>query len=289
MDTGVRHQVGLEFGDIDVEGTIETKGGGQRRDDLSQQTVQIGVGGALDVEGTTADVVQSFVVNLIGDIGVLEERVDTQNGIVWLDNGCGNLRAAPHRERNFRLFAVIDRQALKEQASETTSGTTANSVVQKEALKTGTVVGQLANAVENQINNLFANSVMTTGEIVGGIFLAGNQLLRVKQLTVRTRANFIDDGWLQIDEDGTGNMLASAGLGEEGVERIISATDRLVRGHLTIRLDTMLEAEKLPASVTDLDTSLSNVDANHFSHICIVKVVASLNGCGEIVSVSFLR
>jgi hypothetical protein len=28
----------------------------------------------------------------------------------------------------------------------------------------------------------------------------------------------------------------------------------------------MLEAEKLPASVTDLDTGLSDVDANHFTH-----------------------
>ena len=33
-------------------------------------------------------------------------------------------------------------------------------------------------------------------------------------------------------------MLASAGLREERVERIVTATDRLVRRHLAIRLDT---------------------------------------------------
>jgi len=76
MDARVRHQVGLEFGDVDVQGTVETKGGGQRGDDLGQQTIQIGVGGALDVQVATADVVKGFVVNLVGDVGVLEERMD---------------------------------------------------------------------------------------------------------------------------------------------------------------------------------------------------------------------
>ena len=38
------------------------------------------------------------------------------------------------------------------------------------------------------------------------------------------------------------------------VEGIISAADGLVRRHLTIRLDTMLQAEKLPAGVADLHT-----------------------------------
>ena len=33
---------------------------------------------ALDVEVATADIVQGLIVDLVGDIGVLEERVDTQ-------------------------------------------------------------------------------------------------------------------------------------------------------------------------------------------------------------------
>jgi len=266
MDTGVRHQVGLEFGDIDVEGTIETEGSGQRRDDLSQQTVQVGVGGALDVEGTTADVVQGFIVNLIGDIGVLEERVDTQHGVVRFNNGGGDLRAAPDGEGDLGLLAVIDREAFQEQAAQTGTGTTTDGVVHEETLETSAVVSQLADAIEDKVNNLFTDGVVTTGEIVTGIFLTGDQLLGMEQLTVGTSADFVNNGGLQIDEDGTRNVLAGTGLGEEGVERIITATDGLVGGHLAIRLDTMLEAEKLPASVTDLDTGLSDVDANHFTH-----------------------
>ena len=37
-------------------------------------------------------------------------------------------------------------------------------------------------------------------------------------------------------------MLASASLGEEGVERIVTASNGLVGWHLAIRLDAVLEA-----------------------------------------------
>ena len=57
------------------------------------------------------------------------------------------------------------------------------------------------------------------------------------------------------------NFEKSTGLGEEGVERIITATDGLVGGHLAIRLDTVLEAVKLPATVTDLATGLALIAA----------------------------
>jgi hypothetical protein len=35
-------------------------------------------------------------------------------------------------------------------------------------------------------------------------------------------------------------VLASAGLAEEGVERVVATADGLVRGHLTVGLDTVL-------------------------------------------------
>ena len=44
MNSRVGHQVGLELGDVDVECTIETEGGGQRGNDLTDKSVEIGVG-----------------------------------------------------------------------------------------------------------------------------------------------------------------------------------------------------------------------------------------------------
>ena len=71
-----------------------------------------------------------------------------------------------------------------------------------------------------------------------------------------------DDSWLQINEHGSWHVLASSSLAEEGVERVITTSDGLVRWHLAIWLDTVLEAVQLPAGITDLGTSLSDVDGD---------------------------
>ena len=98
---------------------------------------------------------------------------------------------------------------------------------------------------------------MPTGEVVRSILLTGDQLLRVEQLTVGTGTDLIDHRRLQVDEDTSRHVLAGARLGEEGVERVITATDRLVARHLAVRLNTVLQAEELPATVTDLATGLA--------------------------------
>ena len=93
----------------------------------------------------------------------------------------------------------------------------------------------------------------------------------MEQLSVGSGSNLINDGWFEIEEDGSWDVLASTSLGEEGVESVVTATDGLIGRHLTIWLNTMLKAEELPAGVTDLDTALTNVNRNDFSHsVCFV-------------------
>ncbi len=57
-------------------------------------------------------------------------------------------------------------------------------------------------------------------------------------------------------------MLSSSSLTEEGVEGIVSASNGLVRGHLTVWLDSMLQAVELPACIANLHTGLTNVDGD---------------------------
>jgi hypothetical protein len=267
VDTGVGHQVGLEFGDIDVQSTIETEGGSQGRDDLSDQTVEVGVGGAFDIEGATADVVDGLVVEHNSNIGVLEERVGREHGVVWLNDGGGDLGRGVDGEAQLGFLTVVNGETLEEEGAETRAGTTTNSVENEETLETSAVVSELADAVEGKIDDFLADGVVTTGVVVGSIFLAGDQLFRVEQLTVGSGADLIDDGGLEVDEDGTGDVLASTSLGEEGVEGIITTADGLVRGHLAVRLNTVLEAVKLPAGIADLDTSLTDVEGNDLTHV----------------------
>lgn len=72
VDSGERNEIGLEFGDIDVDGTFEAEGGGDGGDDLSDEAVEVGVLWAGNVEVALADVVDGFVVDEKGAVAVLE-------------------------------------------------------------------------------------------------------------------------------------------------------------------------------------------------------------------------
>ena len=66
----------------------------------------------------------------------------------------------------------------------------------------------------------------------------------------------------------TRHMLASTSLRKESVESVIATADGLVAGHLTIRLDAVLEAEKLPARIANLNTTLTKMKAEDLTHDC---------------------
>ena len=71
-----------------------------------------------------------------------------------------------------------------------------------------------------------------------------------------------NDSGLQVDKNRPGDVLSSSSLTEEGVEGIVSSTDGLVTGHLSVRLDPMFQAVKLPAGIANMDTSLTDVDGD---------------------------
>ena len=98
---------------------------------------------------------------------------------------------------------------------------------------------------------------MSTRKVVGGVLLAGDQLLRVEELAVGARAHLVDDGRLKVDEHAARHVLAGAGLREEGVEGIVRRRPWSCPGHLAVRLDAVLEAVQLPAGISDLDTGLA--------------------------------
>jgi len=260
MDSGVGDEVSLEFGDINVEGTIESEGGGEGRDNLGNESVQVGVGGSLDIEVSSADIVDGLVIEHDGDIGVLKEGVSGEDGVVRLDDGGGDLGRRVDGESELGFLTVIDGKSLEEEGSETGTGTSTDGVEDEETLETSALIGELADSVEAEIDDLTTDGVMSSGEVVSGIFLSGDELLGVEKLSVGSGSDLIDNGGLKIEEDGSGNVLTGTSLGEEGVESVVTTTDGLIGGHLTVRLNSVLEAVEFPTGVTDLDTGLTDVD-----------------------------
>merc|ERR1712142_260556 len=228
VDPGVGHQVGLELCEIHVEGAVEPERGGDGGHDLADQPVQVGVRGTLDVQVSPADVVDGFVVYHEGAVRVLQCGVGGQDGVVRLYYGGRYLGGGVNGELELGFLAVVDGETFHEQGGEARAGAAAERVEDEEALQAGALVSQLADPVENKVDDLLADGVVPSGVVVGGVFLAGDQLLGVEQLAVGAGADLVNDGGLKIHEDGSWDVFAGAGLAEEGVEGIVSSADGFV-------------------------------------------------------------
>ena len=266
MDSWVWHQVGLELSNINVQSTIESEGGSEGGDDLGNESVQVGVGWSLDIEVSSADIVDGLVIKDNGNISVLQKGVSGEHGVVWLDNGSGDLWGWVDGETELGFLTVVNGKSLEEERSKSGTGSSTDGVEDEETLETSALIGELSDSVEAEINDFLTDGVMSSGEVVGGILFTGDELLWMEELSVGSGSDLIDNGWLEIEEDSSWDVLTGTSLGEEGVESVVTTTDGLVGWHLTVRLDTVLEAEKLPAGVTNLDTGLTDVDRNDFSH-----------------------
>jgi len=266
MDSWVWHQVGLELSNINVQSTIESEGGSEGGDDLGNESVQVGVGWSLDIKVSSADIVNGLIIKDNGNIGVLQKGMGGEDRVVRLDNGSGDLRRWVDGETELGLLTIINGKSLEEKGSETGTSSSTDSVENEETLETSALIGKLSNSVKAEIDDFLTNGVMSSGEVVGGILFTRDELLWMEELSVGSGSDLIDNGWLKIEEDGSWNVLTGTSLREEGVESIITTTDRFIGWHLTVRLDTVLEAEKLPAGVTHLATALANHDGEALTH-----------------------
>merc|ERR1719247_149840 len=205
-----------------------------REEMICQETVQVGVCRALNVQVTTADIIESFVVIHDGHVCVFKQRVDAKYRVVRL-NDCGShLGAGPDSETQLGLLAIVHREALQHEAAKTTAGASSDCIVDHEPLQACAVVGQLANTIEHQIHNFFANCVMAAGEVVGGVLLSGDELFRVEELAVGSSTHLIDHSRFEVNHHTARHVLTSPRLREKRIERVITTSNGLVAWHLTI-------------------------------------------------------
>ena len=108
MNTRIGDKVSLEFSNVDVKGTIESEGSSERRNNLSNKSVQVGVGGSLNIEVSSADIVDGFVIKHDGDISVLKERVSSEHSVVGLNDCSGDLGRRIDGETKLGFLTIID-------------------------------------------------------------------------------------------------------------------------------------------------------------------------------------
>jgi len=147
VDARIGYKIDLEFVDVNIEGTLEAKGSGQRADHLCDQSVEVGVGGLLKTQVIAADVVDGLVVEHKSNVGVFEKRMSGEDGVVGLDDAGGDLRRREDTEVELALLAIIDGESLKEEGTEARASTTAYGVEDEESLKAVAVFSELPDLV----------------------------------------------------------------------------------------------------------------------------------------------
>jgi len=103
--------------------------------------------------------------------------VSSQDRIVRLDNRSGHLRCRVDTELQLALLAIVDREALHEQCTKARACSTTKRVKHQETLQTRAVVCNMTNFVQDLVNQLFPNGIMTACVVVGRILLASDHLL----------------------------------------------------------------------------------------------------------------
>ena len=95
----------------------------------------------------------------------------------------------PYCESESQLLPMVDRQTFQKQTAETQPNISATRIVH-----------QFPGAIQDKSSDLLANSVISTREIVGSVFLSRDQSLRVTLLPTYDGAHFNHEPGLQINE-----------------------------------------------------------------------------------------
>ena len=93
VNTRIRHQVGLELVQVDIQGTIETQAGGDGAHNLGNEAVEMLIIRAWDIKVATADVIHGLVINQEGAVRVFNGAVGGEDSIVRLDHRGGDTRS----------------------------------------------------------------------------------------------------------------------------------------------------------------------------------------------------
>lgn len=190
-----------------------------------------------DTKVTTADIVDCFIVNQESTITVLNGAVGGKNCVVRLNNSGRNPRSWVDSKFELGLLAVVGGEALEKKRTESRTSSTTERVEDQETLKGRAVVlckvsvfhpkclysivathQNATNLIQSAIQDLLSDGVVTSGVIIGSIFLTTDQQLWVEELTVVTSSDLIDRGRVQIDKDGTWDVFSTASLREDSVQ-----------------------------------------------------------------------
>merc|ERR1711885_72970 len=265
VQTRERNEIDSQLAEVGVQLAREAQAAGHAGHAGGAQVVEVAVGWGGELEGTEADVVQGLVVKAHTLIGVLDQLMHGEGGVVWLDHSVGHLRGRHDGEGEHHAVWVLLADLGDEESSHTGTGTTTQGVAELEALEAVAGLGLLAHDIEHGVDELGTLGVVTLGPVVTGTSLAEDEVVRAEELTEWAGTDGVHGTRLEVHEDGAGHIATAGGLIVVHVDALQLEVGVTVVG--TGRVDTVLIGDNLPELGTNLVTALASLDVNELAHI----------------------
>jgi hypothetical protein len=174
--------------------------------------VQVTVGGVGELKGAHANVVQSLVVDTEGLIGVLNELVNGEGSVVRLNDSVGNLGGGNNGEGSHHTVGELLTDLGDQKGTHTGTGTTTERVGDLETLEAVTAFSLATDDIDNLVDQLGTLGVVTLGPVVTSTRLAEDEVVGTEELAEGTGTDSVHGTGLEIDQNGTRNILVTVGL-----------------------------------------------------------------------------
>lgn len=205
--------------------------------------VQVIVGRGGQLESAEADVVQRLVINAEGLVGVLNELVDGEGGIVGLNNSVRNLRrlVGDHCRKELvcrtdlgrwdngecahHTVGVLFTNLGDQKGAHTRAGTTTERVGDLKSLKAVGALSLLADDIEDRVDELSSLGIVwgstsnfpegngigkrltSFRPVVTSAGLTKDEVVGAEQASKRTGPDRVHGSRLEINEDSTRNVF----------------------------------------------------------------------------------
>ena len=278
METWEWHEIDSELSQVRVELTWESKAASDTGKGGRNEMVQITVGWGGELEGSEADIVKGLVVNAHDIIGVLDELMDREGGVVWLDDGVGHLGGWHDGVGNHLSVWVLFSDLGDEEGSHTRSGTTTERVGDLESLEAIATFSFLSDNIEDGVNELGSLGVVTLGPVVTSTSLSEDEVVWSEELTEWSGSDGVHGTWLEIHKDGSWDVTATSGFVVVDVDSLELEVGVTVVG--TSWVNSVFVGDDFPELGTDLVTALTSLDVDDFSHgilrVCFSNKIINL-------------
>jgi len=191
--------------------------------------------------------------------------VDREGGVVWLNDGVGNLGGWHNGEGEHDAVGVFLTDLGDQKGAHTGASSTTEGVGDLEALKAVTGLSLLADNIEYRVNQFSTLSVVSLGPVVTSTSLPEDKVVRAKDLAKGSSTNRVHGSGLKVHQHGAGHVAATSRFVEVHVDAL-----QLKVGVTMVRsggVNTMLIGDNLPELGTNLVATLATLNVYNLPHL----------------------